>query len=195
MKSVKSVKPVAPVKAVKPVAPEVPTTPESAMRILKTATCPSLSGKSKLTYQIGCVGKSDIQVHISANSGHGMFSDDWVALSDIQEVLDKAPSGEPITSFVLNALFRGKSANTPGFLFAALKQEGLVERSKDKQRCYERGDLKGFMASVKALNELTGDAKAKPQKAEAKPQKAAAKSKSAATVKKTASKSSAKKKA
>jgi hypothetical protein len=186
-----SVKPVAPVKAVKPVtpvAPVTPTTPESAMRILKTATCPSLSGKSKLTYQIRCVGKSDIQVRISANSGHGMFSDDWVALSDIQEVLDKVPSGKPVTSFVLNALFRDKSANTPGFLFAALKQEGLVERSKDKQRSYERGDLKGFMASVKALNELTGDAKAKPQKEEVK-------SKPAASTKKAASKSSAKKKA
>ena len=191
----KSVKPGTSVRSVKPVAPEAPITPESAMRILKTATCPSLSGKSKLTYQIGCVGKSDIQVHISANSGHGMFSDDWASLSDIQEVLDKAPSGEPITSFVLNALFRDKSANTPGFLFAALKQEGLVERSKDKQRSYERGDLKGFMASVKALNELTADAKAKPQKVEGKAQKEEVKTKPATTGKKTASKSSAKKKA
>ena len=192
MKSVKRVSPakaaktVAPVKAVKPVtpvAPEAPTTSESAMRILKTATCPSLSGKSKLTYQIGCVGKSDLQVRISANSGHGFYSDDWVSLRDIQEVLDKAPSGEPITSFVLNELFRGKSMNTPGFLFAALKQEGLVERSKDKQRCYGRLDPKAFMAGIKALIALPVVAKAEDKK------------KPAATTKKAASKSSAKKKA
>ena len=177
-------------KTVKPVTPEVTTNPDSAMRILKTGTCPSLSGKSKLTYQIGCEGKSDIQFRITANSGTGFFGDDWVSLSDIQEVLDKVPSGKPVTSFVLVPLYRGKSMNTPGFLFAALKQEGLVERSKDKQRCYERLDLKGFMAGVKALTGSTADLKA-----DSKPQKPEVKSKPAAFTKKTASKSSAKKKA
>src|ERR1019366_4747872 len=108
-------------KSVKAVTPEATTNPDSAVRILKTGTCPSLSGKSKLTYQLGCMGKSDLQFRISANSGTGFFSDDWVSLSDIQEVLDKGPSGKPITSFVLVPLFRGKSMNTPGFLFAAMK--------------------------------------------------------------------------
>lgn len=192
-------------KTVKPVAPATsatPPNPEPAMRVLKTGTCPSLSGKSKLTYQIGCMGKSDIQLRISANSGGGFFSDDWVSLSDIQEALDKAPSGKPITSFVLNKLSRGKSMNTPGFLFAALKQEGLVQASQEKQRCYERGDLKGFMESVKALSNLTDEPKDKPlkvadkhQKAAANPKQATSRTATASSKKKAPAKSSAKKKA
>ena len=157
------------------------TNPDSAVRVLKTGTCPSLSGKSQLTYQIGCEGKSDIQFRISANSSSGFFSDDWVALSDIQEVLNKVPSGEPYTSFVLLPLFRGRSMNMPGFMFAALKQEGLVLAAKDKKRCYEHGDTKGFLAAIKVLNED------KPQKAEVK--------QPIAPPKKTPSKTSAKKKA
>ena len=159
----------------------------SAIRILKTGICPSLSGKSKLTYQIGSAGKADIQFRISGNDAAGYFNDDWVALADIQEVLDKVPSGEAITSFVLVPLFRGKSMNTPGFLFAALKGEGLVERSKDKQRCYQLGDLKSFMASVKALSDLGGDPEGK--------RKQAALTKAAVPTKKTPTKPTAKKKA
>lgn len=143
--------------------PVTTTNPESAIRVLKTGTCPALSGKAKLTYQIGCMGKADIQFRISANSNPGFFNADWVSLSEIQEELDKSPSGKPITSFVLNEIFRGKSMNTPGFLFAALKQEGLVERSKDKQRCYDRGDPREFMSAVKALIALDGKPEGKPQ--------------------------------
>jgi hypothetical protein len=85
--------------------------------------------------------------------------------------------------------------NSPGFLFAALKQEGLVQASKDKARCYERGDLKEFMAGIKALSDLTADAKAQQPKAEAKPQKAEDRPAPAASPKKIPAKASAKKKA
>ena len=157
-------KPAKPVTPAKPVAPATPSNPEAAsntataMRILKTGVCPSLSGKSKLTYQIGCKGSSNIHFRISANSNPGFFNDDWVSLADIQETLDKAPRGEPITSFTLLPLFRRQSINTPCFIFAALKSEGIVQASKEKQRCYERVDLKEFMAGVKALIALDGDA-------------------------------------
>lgn len=181
-------------KSVKPAKPETNTDPASAIRVLKTATCPTLSGKSKLTYQIGCMGKADIQFRISANSNPGYFNDDWVSLREIQEELDKVPSGKPFTSFNLVPIFRGKSMNSPGFLFAALKQEGLVDRSKENQRCYAFGDVKGFTAAVKALVELDGDVKAKTHTAEDKPKQSAS-SKPAAPAKKTASKRSAKKKA
>ena len=48
-----------PVTETEPVAdtePNPETNPESPpeIRVLKTATCPSLSGKSKLTFNIGC---------------------------------------------------------------------------------------------------------------------------------------------
>jgi len=161
----KTAKPATSVKSVKPVASETPATtinPESAIRILKTATCPSLSGQSKLTFVIGLSPKSEIYFRVSANTGHGFFSDEWVPLGDIQQAFDKVPSGKPITSFALSPLYKGKSSNSPGFLFAVLKQEGLVQPSKDKARCYERGDLKGFMAGIKALNDLTTEHTSKP---------------------------------
>ena len=163
--------------------PTTPSNPEPVIRILKTGTCPSLSGKSKLTYHIGCVGKSDVQFRIHANSSTGFFSDEWIALSAIQPILDKQPTGEPFPSFVLLKLFRGKSINTAGFLFAALKQEGLVKTSEENKRCYERMDPKAFMHSVKALIEAPADAKGK---ANAKPAAATKKAPSKSTVKKAA---------
>ena len=140
--------------SVKTAVSEKATPPDLAIRVLKTGTCPSLSGKSKLTYHIGCLGKSDVQFRIHANSGTGFFSDEWVPLSAILQVIDKQPSGEPFTSFILLPLFRHQSINTLGFLFAALRQEGLVQTSEENKRCYERMDQKAFMQSVKALLDI-----------------------------------------
>lgn len=39
----------------------IPTTPK--VRIVKVCTCPSLSGRSELTYHIGCVGEA-IQLRV-----------------------------------------------------------------------------------------------------------------------------------
>ncbi len=158
-----------------------PKKPKSAtagtpIRILKRGTCPSLSGKSKLTYQIGCTAASEIQVRVCGNDGGGMFGDEFVSLNAIQELFAKVPADKPLTSFLLVPLFEGKSANTPGFLFAVLKHEGLVQAGKDKQRSYERGDPKKFMAEVKALMASKVDLmeEDKPKKAKVQPQKAEA---------------------
>ncbi len=176
------------------------------MRILKIGTCPSLSGKSKLGYQIGCTAASEIQVRVCGNDGGGMFSNEFVALSSVQEFFAKVPDDKPITSFLLAPLFQGRSTNTPGFLFAVLKQEGLVQAGKGKQRGYERGDPTKFMAEVKALMaskvDLKGDdtgekAEVQPQKAEAQGEKAEAQKikaqpTPAAIIKKAASKTATK---
>lgn len=167
-----------------------PKAPEAANRILKIASCPSLSGKSKLTYHIGCTGKSEIQMRITANSSTGYFNDDWVSLTEIQQALAKAPAGKPITSFALHSLFRGRSVNTPSFIFAALKNEGWVRPLGDNQRTYERTDAKPLLAELKALAASSVDLKVKD-----KAQPAVDKSKPEAQGKKTPSKSSAKKKA
>ncbi len=182
-------------------------TAESTIRILKRGTCPSLTGKSKLGYQIGVDTKGEVQLRVCANSGGGMFSDEFVSLNAIQELFAKVPADKPITSFLLFSLYKGKSANTPGFLFAALKQEGMVQAGKDKKRGYERGDPKKFMAEVKALMaskvDLKGDdtgekAEVQPQKAEAQGEKAEAQKikaqpTPAAIIKKTAAKTTSKK--
>jgi hypothetical protein len=169
-----------------------PATPETPIRLLKVGSCPSLSGKGKLTYHIGCTDKSEVQFRVYANTGGGFFNNDWISLNAIQQVFDKHPSSKPLTSHVLNPLFRGQSANTPGFLLAALKQEGLVQPVKDKLRCYERVDPKEFLTGIKALIKSSVDLKVEPLKAEGKAPKD--KSKPVSPRKETPSKSSAKKK-
>ena len=117
-------------------------------RILKNASCPTLSAKGTLTYQLGC--KDDkIHFQITANSGGGYFSAEWVSLSSIQECLANAP--QPVTSFAFSKLFTGKSTNTPAFLLAALVGEQLLKPRADKQRGYEILDSAAFMAEVSKL--------------------------------------------
>ena len=128
---------------------------DSAIRILKTASCPSLSGKSKLTYHIGCTDKSEIQFRVVANSNPGCFNQNWVTLQAIEAAFEKSPPNEPITAVLFDSLFRGKSLNTPFFLFAALKNEGLVRAAKENQRGYERIDSRDFKTKIQALIKST----------------------------------------
>ena len=124
------------------------------VRILKIASCPSLSGRSTLTYHVGCnraPGESEIHVRVSGNSGGGFFSNEWVKLSEIQQAFAKVPSEIAITAHLLSPLFLGKSSNTQAFLFAVLKHEGLVSTMKDSKGRYERADAGKFIATVEAL--------------------------------------------
>ena len=109
----------------------------AAVRILKIASCPSLSGRSNLTYHIGN-GASGICLRVFSNSGSGFFSKEWVELSAVQNALEKVPDGIALTAHVLSPLFQGKSANNQSFLFAVLKHEGLVSLLKDSQGRYEK---------------------------------------------------------
>lgn len=129
----------------------LPDTDTDSIRILKTASCPSLSGKSRLTYNIGCNAEGEIHFQVIANDGGGFWNDDWVAQQSIQEVLDKQALGNHITSASLRTLYTGKSTNSPGFLLAVLKAIGLVQVSQANPRCYELGSPNAFMAEVTAL--------------------------------------------
>lgn len=128
-----------------------------AIRILKIASCPSLSGRSTLTFHIGCTrvvteGEAPaIQFRVFANSGGGFFSNEWIELSAIQQALAKVPDGIAVTAHVLSPQFRGRSANSTGFLFAALKHEGLISIVKDSKGRYERADASIFLAEVETL--------------------------------------------
>jgi hypothetical protein len=145
------------------------TQPAPSIRIIKAASCMNLAGKSKLEYHIGCTSDSEVYFRVYSNEGGGFFSPEWVSLKGIQAAFEKAP--KPITSYALWKLFKGKSANTPGFLFAALKAEGLVEPDKEKPRCYASTDPSGFMVEMTKLiasdvNLKVADAKTKPATAE-----------------------------
>ena len=124
------------------------TTEVAEIRVIKTATCKSLSGKSDLTYHLGVDADSNILIRIAINSGGGYFNQEWVALSAIQKILETYPV---ISSFSLRSLYVGKSTNSPGFLLAALKSESLVKLKGEKERSYVALDSDKFMAETLAL--------------------------------------------
>ena len=136
-----------------------PINPDSSIRILKVATCPSLSGKSTLTYHIGCNEKSKILFRIANNTGGGFFSKEWIALDTILNIFDQQPDNKPIVSLLLYPLFQGKSLNTPAFLLAVLRQEGLVRQLQDHPKHYDRLSSDTFMAEIEKLIQSKVDLK------------------------------------
>lgn len=109
------------------------------MQTVKKGKCPTLTRKSQLTYEIGKDDADALHLRITSNTGGGFYSGEWIALKDIEAALAKTP--EAITSLALFKLFKGKSVNTPAFLLAALKQEGVVEAVKGRQRQHRLVDL------------------------------------------------------
>jgi hypothetical protein len=91
-----------------------------------------------------------MHLRIHANSGHGCFGRDWVALRTLQQALAKVTG--PITSGSLNATFAGRSQNTSGFVLAALFHEGLLKPLRDT-RGYQPSDGVEFMKEARRLLE------------------------------------------
>lgn len=118
-------------------------------RVIKQGECLNLSSKYKLTYHVGIDDKNAILIRVSQNAGGGYFSPEWVALDTIFAKLESAK--KPLTSFSLHGIFEGKSANTPGFVFAVLYAEGLVERDIDNPRVYVSCDAKPVIAEFQKL--------------------------------------------
>jgi hypothetical protein len=102
-----------------------------------------------MTYEVGSTPDAEVHLRITANTGTGAISANWVALRAIRDVLKGVAPGE-LTSSHLHPLYAGKSVNTPGFLLAALMSEGLVRPSTSKRRCYECADAATFDAAVNA---------------------------------------------
>lgn len=125
---------------------------DPAIRVLKTAKCKSLSGESELTYQIGCGSGSDSEIHfrVVGNTAAGAFNQDWVSLDAIRKAFAKAPGPQEITSSHLHRLYAHRSVNTPAFLLAALRHEGLVRPSKTKRRRHECADEASIVAATSA---------------------------------------------
>jgi hypothetical protein len=131
------------------------------MRVLKTATCKTLSGKSTLTYQLGCLPDSTIHLRITKNSGGGFFSDEWVKYEDIQAVLKERSKDSPIMSHFISPLLQGKSSNTSGFIMAALTHLKLLRPLPKKKRLHELLDPEPFLDTVEKLMSSAGKATAK----------------------------------
>lgn len=118
-------------------------------RILKNASCPTLSDKGTLGYHLGITANDELLIRVATNSGGGYFSSEWVPVKTAITLLEKAD--KPLTSFALLTLFKGKSVNTPAFLFAALKNEGLVATDTENPRCYALMPSDAFMAQIATL--------------------------------------------
>lgn len=121
----------------------------SDIRSLKTLTCPTVTGKTKLTYAIGVDEEGAIYLAIRSNAGGGFFSPEWIALSAILESVED--QAEAFTSYPLFSLFRGKSVNTPGFMMAVLKHEKLAIPLKGRNRKYALGNPDTFRNKVEKL--------------------------------------------
>ena len=128
---------------------EISTLSPLPKRIIKIAKCSTCSGKTNLTYHLGSTEKNQVYIRIVENSGGGFFSEEWVAFDATLSVLDKAP--HPITADPFFSLFKGKSVNTPGFLLAVLKHEGLVKLLEGKVRGYEKLPTETFLTEVNKL--------------------------------------------
>jgi hypothetical protein len=151
------------------------------IRILKEDTCPTSSGKSTLTFQVGIDESDDIHLKVSGNDGGGFWSAEWVSYDSIQSALTEWPQDQGITSMAFRKIFRGRSANTPGFLVAVLNALGILEPMGDKKRVHQACDPKPFLAEV---SELQGGSSKKP-KAKAAPKAKAQAKRTANTRRKT----------
>lgn len=134
---------------------------DTEVKVLKIGVCPSLSGRSSLTYHIGC--RSDlldnngvefndgVSFRIHGNSGSGLFSDQWVPVASLKTIFDKEKSKDAVTSSSLNSVFAGRSVNTAGFILAVLKAEGLVIHMEDMRRYYQCASADQFFVEMKIL--------------------------------------------
>jgi hypothetical protein len=129
---------------------------DDTMRVLSTGTCPTLSGKSTLTYQVGTSPESIVHLRISKNNGGGFFSDEWLALDDILDTLKKRPKGSPVLSHFLTPLLKGKSVNTSAFILAAMTHLKLIQPLPRKKRQHVLLDPMPSLDQVTRLMDTQG---------------------------------------
>ncbi len=131
--------------------PKKEAVPVLAMRVLRVNSCPSLSGRSTLTYRIACNAESEIHLSVTGNSAAGQFNATPIPLATIEKLLLAHPADKQMSARVLLPVFRSKSSNSPAFLFAAILAEGLVKAGADKDSGYSVGDIEAFRQAMSAL--------------------------------------------
>ncbi len=125
--------------------------PIENLRILKIGTCPSLSRASQITYHLA-LKEDDEQVYlrIAGNSGGGLFAKECVPLDAIITAI-QTQGDQPITGKTLRPLFKGKSANTPGFALAAARDLGLIVARPGTDGGYQGGNAQRCREEIAAL--------------------------------------------
>ena len=114
---------------------KVTETELSPIQEIYTGECPSLSGQSTLTYAIGRHPEDQsLHLRIVANSGGGMFCDEWASGSAIDALVQ---SSTVLISRSMCELHAGRSINTGGFVLSVLKHLGLVRVNAENSRHHE----------------------------------------------------------
>ena len=100
-----------------------------------TGDCPSISGRSILTYAIGLHQETgELHLRITDNSGKGMWFDGWASAKDIDAIVKGQAE---LTAKSFHSLHPGKSINTGGFVLAALRELGLIRANEENTRLHE----------------------------------------------------------
>ncbi len=121
----------------------------SNIRILLAQNCPKLSGgDSTLEYQVGCGNDLATYLRVTKNSSNGFFSNQWIALRDILEIM---AGRESVGAAVLRPLYSNKSSNNQGFMMAVLCQVHIAEPCSSQQGSYRPLDASAFKSAVQAL--------------------------------------------
>lgn len=110
------------------------TSLDDQIRVLKNGSCPSLTGRSTLGYQLGCKGESELYLKLVSNTGSGFFSKEWITCSMIEQLITGAAE---LTSTSFKTLFPNKSVNSGGFVMAVVKALGLIQTNADNSRWHE----------------------------------------------------------
>ena len=88
-----------------------------------------------MTYAIGRNPEDkSLHLRIVANSGGGMFCDEWASGADIDALVQ---SNLVLISRSMCELHSGRSINTGGFVLAVLKHLGLVRVNAENSRHHE----------------------------------------------------------
>jgi hypothetical protein len=120
------------------------------IEIERIGACNTLSGASALTYHVGNAGDGGLLIRLYGNSGRGLFCKEWVSLRDIDTLLSEYR--EPFSSKALYPVFKGKSANSAGFLMAVLLKEGLVIEPKGSGNGFARGNSVANLVTITATD-------------------------------------------
>jgi len=132
-----------------------------------TGECPSISGRSTLTYAIGRhKDTGELHLRIVENSGKGMWFPGWASANAIDAVVKGATE---LTAKSFHSLHSGKSINTGGFVLAALRELGLIRANEENTRIHEHVPATSFeKVAMARMGQTIEPAPAKPVKRKGK---------------------------
>ena len=126
----------------------MPDAESSLIEEVYVGTCESLSGRSTLTYTVAkSAVDGSLGLAITGNDGAGMYCNDFVAGSRLDEIVIGATD---LTSASFQVCHPGRSANTAGFILAALRDLQMVRRGSDNTRFHEHVPAATFEQAVTA---------------------------------------------